>query len=304
MSLRVMTATLCLQIALIVAPLPANAAEALDTVPRTAIISAFLPEWTALQPMLSDRKDYTLHGHDFVTGTIAGKPVLALQSGISMVNASLSAQMALDRFNVSRIVFSGIAGNIDPGRHIGDVVVPDQWSEYLESVFARETHGAFTPPSFANEQVMNFGMIFPQPVEIPSVDKPPEKRTWFQVDAGLLAIARTIAITPLRKCTPDNRCLPHQPQIVVGGRGVSGQTFLDNAQFREYIRKAFGAELVDMESAAVAQVAYVNKTPFIAFRSLSDLAGGDQGNNAMETYMRLAAENSAATVQAFIRALP
>ena len=55
-----------------------------------------------------------------------------------------------------------------------------------------------------------------------------------------------------------------------------------------------------MESAAVAHVAYVNGVPFIAFRSLSDLAGGGPGENELPTFFRLAADNSAATVIAYL----
>jgi adenosylhomocysteine nucleosidase len=59
-----------------------------------------------------------------------------------------------------------------------------------------------------------------------------------------------------------------------------------------------------MESAAVAHVAYANGIPFIAFRSLSDLAGGGDGENEMATFMQLASNNSAAVVRAFVAALP
>jgi adenosylhomocysteine nucleosidase len=59
-----------------------------------------------------------------------------------------------------------------------------------------------------------------------------------------------------------------------------------------------------MESAAVAHVAYANQTPFIAFRSLSDLAGGGAGENEMGTFFQLAADNSATVVRAFLAALP
>jgi len=59
-----------------------------------------------------------------------------------------------------------------------------------------------------------------------------------------------------------------------------------------------------METAAVAHVAYANRKPFIAFRSLSDLAGGGEGENEMGTFLQLASDNSAAVVMAFLRALP
>jgi len=42
--------------------------------------------------------------------------------------------------------------------------------------------------------------------------------------------------------------------------------------------------------------------PHIAFRSLSDLAGGGPGANELPAFYRLAAENSAAAVTAFLEA--
>jgi adenosylhomocysteine nucleosidase len=44
--------------------------------------------------------------------------------------------------------------------------------------------------------------------------------------------------------------------------------------------------------------------PFIAFRSLSDLAGGGQGANEAEIFEQLASDNSAMVVKAFLKALP
>src|SRR5437868_6091080 len=116
----------------------ARAAEVLDRTPRTAVMSAFEPEWTALQAMLVGRKDHVAQGITFLTGTIEKQPVVLFLSGVSMVNAAMTTQMALDRFTIRRIVFSGIAGGVDPQLQVGDVAVPDQWTEHLEAVFARE----------------------------------------------------------------------------------------------------------------------------------------------------------------------
>jgi adenosylhomocysteine nucleosidase len=276
-----------------------------DPTPRTAVISAFQPEWVALQGRLKDRKDQVINGTTFATGKIEGKPVVIFLSGISMVNASMTTQLSLDHFNIERIVVSGIAGGADPNLLIGDVAVPEQWSEYLESVFAREENGQYLLPSYAEKTLANFHMMFPQPVQIAKGSGEVEKRTWFPVDAQLLAVARKAAqqIT-LKKCTADQKCLTHQPKIVVGGNGVSGMAFVDNKIFRQYARSTFHAEVLDMESAAVVHVAYANRTPVIVFRSLSDLAGGGAGANEMGTFFQLASDNSATTVAAFLKALP
>ncbi len=79
---------------------------------------------------------------------------------------------------------------------------------------------------------------------------------------------------------------------------------MDNAAFRQFAFTAFKAEVLDMESASAAHVAYLNRTPFIAFRSLSDLAGGDPGANQFPLFVKLASDNSAAAVRGFLRAAP
>lgn len=281
-----------------------GAAETLDATPRIAVMSAFQPEWTALQGALAGRTDHMVNGTTFATGTLEGKPVVLFLSGVSMVNAAMTTQLALDRFEIERIVFSGIAGGVDPALSIGDVVVPTRWGEYLESVFARETDGAYAVPGFYGTPFPNYGMIFPQPVEIARAGADPEDRFWFDVDPAMLEVARRVAEEATLEDCAGEACLSHPPEIVVGGNGVSGQAFVDNADFREFVFATFEARVLDMESAAVAHVAYANGVPFIAFRSLSDLAGGGEGENEMGTFFQLASDNSAAVVRAFVKALP
>lgn len=283
----------------------ASGAETLDSTPRIAVMSAFAPEWVALQEALTERKDYTVNGTVFATGKIEDKPVVLFLTGVSMVNAAMTSQLALDHFTIESIVFSGIAGGVDPERHIGDVIVPAQWAQYLEVIMAREVDGKFTPPPFLEAPYPNYGMIFPQNVDVATEGAEPESKFWFAVDPDLLAIAEKVAAdTKLEDCVEANACLTTAPTIHVGGNGVSGAAFVDNAEFREYAFNTFQAEVLDMESAAVAHVAYANDVPFIAFRSLSDLAGGGEGENQMGTFMGLASANSAAVVTAFIAALP
>jgi adenosylhomocysteine nucleosidase len=291
--------------ACVLAIAPAAFAERLDPAPRIAVMSAFPPELVALEAATHDQKRYDVAGFTFITGTLEGKPIVLFLSGVSMVNAAMTTQMALDRFNVTRIVFSGIAGGVDETLDIGDVLVAEQWTESLETAFARETDKGFElSPSVRNDDLANYGMMYPRAILLPRPDGSVEKRRWFPVDPAMLALARQVAAdAQLTRCVAD-KCLVHAPKIVVGGNGVSAPVFLDNAAYRKYLSATFGARVADMESAAVAHVAYVNGTPFIAFRSLSDLAGGGAGANEMHTFMGLASENSASVVKAFVKALP
>ena len=274
--------------------------------PRVAVMSAFAPELALLASKVVDARKETINGVEFTTGTLEGKRVVLFLSGISMVNAAMNTQLALDRFHVSHIVFSGIAGGVNPQLQVGDVVVAHRWAQYLEMLMAREVApGRFEPRgSAARQEMPNFGMMFPRPVGVRSAGRSTEEKVeFFGVDPALLQIARRAAAdVKLERCDAGKRCLAHQPRVVIGGNGVSGTAFVDNAAFREYTFKTFAASVLDMESAAVAHVAYSNGVPFIAFRSLSDLAGGGGGQNEIDTFFQIAADNSARVLLAFLAA--
>src|SRR5262249_33903136 len=190
-------------------------------------------------------------------------PVVVFQSGIGMVNAAMATQIAIERFHIRSIVFSGIGGGVNPDLSIGDVVVPREWNS-LQVVLARKKGDGYVLPDFFDRPVQNFAMMFPQPTQIAQIGRQPEKRLWFTVDAHLFEVAKEVSTKiALKDCTDDHKCLAHAPKIIAGGRGVSGQAFVDNSTFRDYVRHAFNADVLDMESAAVAHVAYANQVPFI-----------------------------------------
>ncbi len=303
--------TLCAGVAsvlLLLASVPvlAETQDFRDRTPRIAVVSAFLPELEILKGELRERSERSVNGVKFTTGMLEGRRVVLFLSGISVVNAAMTAQLGLDRFAIERIVFSGIAGGVDPSLGIGDVAVPERWGQYLEMLFAREVDGGWATLPFFEYPYGNFGMMFPRSVTVSRAGTDaPETRFWFPVDVALLEAARSAASkVTLARCTADGRCLDRLPRIAVGGSGVSGGAFVDNADFRTWIFEAFGARLLDMESAAVAHVAHANGVPFVAVRSLADLAGGSAGANQMETFLELAAGNAAAVVRAMLREMP
>lgn len=289
--------------ALVMAVLAWGPVQARDETSRIAVISAFEPELTLLLQSVEGQARVEHAGIDFTTGTIDGKPVVLFLSGISMVNAAMATQAALDQFNVNSIVFSGIAGGVDPSLKVGDVVVAERWGQYLETVFARETAEGWKLPFGHEKTFPNFGMMFPQPVGVAGKGAAIEERFWFEVDPAMLAVAREVAKgVTLERCAAADKCLGHAPRLVTGGNGVSGPTFVDNAAFRAYTFETFQARVLDMESAAVAHVAHANGTRFIIIRSLSDLAGGGEGENEIGTFFQFAADNSARVVRAFLGA--
>ena len=292
----------CLIAAIALSLPPLALAQEKDPVARIAVMTAFPPEIVTLSEKMQDKQETILNGVVFTRGTLAGKPVLLFMSGVSMVNAAMNTQLALDRFTVDRIVFSGVAGGVDPALDVGDVVVAGQWAQYLEVTRARQTATGFELPNGdrPRAQLPNLGMMYPST----RGHGEPDRRIWFPADPAMLATAEKVAAkVKLERCRA-NLCLLKDPKVVVGGAGVSGAAFVDNKELREWAYKTFQARVLDMETAAVAHVALANNTPFIAFRSLSDLAGGDPGQNQARAFYPLASDNSAAVVMEFLKELP
>jgi adenosylhomocysteine nucleosidase len=272
----------------------------------TAVLCAFEPEWKALVGLVRHPQTRSFGGMRVVSGMLEDQPVLLMMSDIGMVNAALNTQLLIDHYPIKRIVFSGIAGGLDPALSIGDVIVPERWVESMEMVMARATPDGFKAPGWmpGMRSVPGYGMMLPRGVRVGSAHHEDSYRDDFSVDPGLLAVARNaLGNLALKNCTNSQVCLDKMPKVVIGGAGLTSPAFVDNKEYREYLYTTFHASVTDNESAAVAQVAFHSEIPFIVFRSVSDLAGGDASTNQMRTFMQLAADNSASVVTAFIRAL-
>lgn len=280
--------------------------QKLDPAARILILSAFDAEMQQLQAETEIEEMHILNGRTYVVGRLGGHDVVLGLSGVSMVNAAMTTQLLLDHFEIRAILFSGIAGGVNPKLSIGDVVIPARWGQYQEQIFARES-GPGWDLGWHSENYQNFGMMFPQEVAVTRRDSRPDhesRKFWFDVDAEMLTAAQSLGDMELDNCVSPGKCLPGSPQIRIGGNGVSGPTFVDNGAYREYVWETFRADALDMESAAVAHVAYVNRTPFLIIRSLSDLAGGGPGENEIGVFFQLAADNSTQVLLAFLQAWP
>jgi adenosylhomocysteine nucleosidase len=300
---------LLLLLAALSLPPAADAQDAggrLDPKPRVAVISAFAPELKVLASRTEAERTVSANGVEFTLGRLAGEDVVLFLSGVSMVNAAMTTQLALDRFDVRAIVFSGIAGGVNPDLSIGDVVVPERWGQYLESAFARETgSGTYAIPPFLSEPpYANYGMMFPQPVNVRSAEKPEgEERFWFEADAGMIEAARGWPGTlRLRRCAAQDSCLGREPLFRVGGEGVSA---------RRSSTTRPSASTSSPPSAPTSSTWRAPPSPTwptpTASRSSSSAASptspaAARAANEMATFLQLAADNSADAVAAFLEA--
>ncbi len=262
--------------------------------PCYAVMASFPEELQAIESIMIPKgsafEATSVNGVDFKSAEIGGRRYLFFLTGMSLVNAAMNTQMALDHFNVRAVFFSGIAGGIDPAYSPGDVVVPARWHYHAESAYFNETSpGKYATADYFKQKYKNFGMIFPDDVTV----KRDGMENWKQVesfpaDEALLAAGRRAAESLPAMKTGDHVC-----KVTFGGDGVSGTVFCDNAAYRKWVFEVWKAECLDMESTAISHVCWQNKTPCLIVRGLSDLAGGQAGKNQEEQYTNAAADHAA-----------
>ena len=291
---------------------------------RTLVLTAFPAEADAVlaRTTLDPNPSVVVDGHHFYLGSLGGKKVIVAMTGIGMVNATQTTEIALDHFtpesgiSIGAVVFSGVAGG--SGRtEIGSVAVPARWTS---------DDGA----------------------------------TWHAVDSGMLSAANTLNVDLLSSDTigdPACACgllagpqidLNREPQLFVGGDGSSD----DNNNGTAFPSIPFGGDIfgpqpcaapdfsvlftgnffqalvpflangllsnltgllapvapavdaVDQETAAAQQVADAHGVPFLGIRGMSD-GPGDPLNLpgypfTFFVYKQVAADNAAIVTEAFL----
>ena len=271
--------------------------------PRTLILTAMPIELAPFVEAAEVEHVEAINGRRHHVGWLDGQPVVMAAFGISMVNAAMGAQAALDHFDIDAVIVAGIAGGASPEIAIGDVTVPARWAQYQEHVFTAAERTGWRR-GWRNEDLGSFGMMFPQRVWSTAEGRPLDDehlKLWFEADAEWLAAASALGdAVLLERCTDAGDCLEHTPQLRVGGNGVSGPTFVDDAEYRDWVWQTFAPDGFDMETAAIGHVAYVNGVPFVGVRAISDMAGANPNENRVESFAPIAARNAAAVVRAML----
>jgi adenosylhomocysteine nucleosidase len=246
--------------------------------PEVGILFAFPAEGKLLRSKMALTDSLNTNGRIFWKGRLQGKDVVVVESGVGMTNAAMTTQLLIDKYSPEKIIFTGICGAIDSANHIGDVVIPEKWATHDYGIYNED---GFSPESLgvvlSGESESKYAMFFP-------------------VDKNLLKIAEISAEKIIDKFKTIGGRIP---QVRIGGIGVSGNSFIDQKEKRGWLKEKLDAQIVDMESAGVVQVANINGVPILAIRSCSDLAGGSGSNTAQEElsqFFKVATDNSAILV--------
>ena len=221
-------------------------AESMNT--PVLIMSALPEELASLEEQTSDCATITFGGHDFLTGMIDSRDVV-VAAGIGKVNAAMVATLAIDHFSPGALIFTGVAGGIDDTLGIGDVVV-------AEHVLHHDT-GVLEPDGFRLYQSGHVPFL-----------NPTEQLGYRPSDELLGRVRPRLADLEL------SPVLQRQPDIVFG-TVVTGDQLLQSDAQRRRLHATLQAHAVEMEGAAVAQVAEHFGVDHLVIRAVSDLAGSD-----------------------------
>ena len=223
---------------------------------KIGIIGAMEEEVTSLKEALTDSKTTSIAGMEFCEGKLDSENVVVVQCGMGKVNAGICANTLINDFGCTKIINTGVAGSLDNQIDIGDIVVS---TDAVQHDFTVE------PIGFEKGEIPYTGLYA------------------FPADETM----RKEAVQAVRESAPDVK--------VFEGRVCTGDQFIFSKEQKETILSNFGGMCCEMEGGAIAQACYLNNTPFVIIRAISDKAGGSEAMD-YEIFEKKAAEHCASIV--------
>ena len=224
------------------------------------IIGAMDQEVSILKEKMEVKKIDKRASMEFYVGILNGKEVVIVKCGVGKVNAAVCTQILADCYQVEAVINTGVAGSLRAEIYIGDIVISTDALQH-------------------DMDATGFGY---EPAEIPLMGK-----KTFEADASLRSL---IAET----------CREVNPEIgVFEGRVVSGDQFISDGDVKDRLVRMFAPYCTEMEGAAIAQAAYLNKVPFVILRAISDKAD-DSATMDYPTFEKQAIENSVKLIKELV----
>ena len=199
---------------------------------KLGIIGAMQQEVETLLGVLENRQTEIRGGCTFYAGKLEGLDVVIVQCGVGKVNAAMCTQILCDRYEVTHIVNTGIAGSLSAQLDIADMVVSKD-------------------AMYHDFDCVHFGY---EMGKVPGMDT-----VAFPADEQLISYAYAAA----------EEVNPGHTKI---GRVASGDLFVAEKNAKNTIIEKTNALCTEMEGAAIAHAAYKNGVPFVILRAISDKA--------------------------------
>lgn len=232
---------------------------------RLGIISALAEEQEGLI-LAMEHAERTVHGmREYTVGSLWNVETVAVLSRIGKVAAAMTATMLVERFGVTHILFTGVAGSADFNVRVGDVVI-------AESLVQHDMDAA---PLFPRFEVPLTGLS-----HLPSD----------------LAMSGRLAVAAGRFLEGESGATLHRGLI------GSGDQFINDGMRLAALKNALpGLLAVEMEGAAVAQVCFELGIPFAVIRTISDNANENAATDFMAFVKNVASRYAFGIIENFCR---
>ena len=235
-----------------------------DRAVRVAILAAMPQEMRDLRddlvvdPSAALAADPARGSREFLAGRLWGVPVVLAWTRWGKVAAAVTATHVLATYAPDAVIFTGVAGSLDPAVGIGDVVVADSLVQ----------HDMDATPLFARHEIPLLGAS--------------ELAADATIHAGLLRAAEQFIGEDLSGSVPSTArsAFGIRDPRVHAGQIATGDRFVNDAAAGADIRLRLPRALcVEMEGAAVAQVCHEHAVPCGVVRVISDRADDHAGTD-------------------------
>lgn len=235
---------------------------------RTAILGAFSDEVKLLEDSLQNKQIVNLKGIRFLTGELRGRSVVVALTGVGKVNAAMTTTILLMNWQPQQLIFTGIAGGVNPEILPGDMVIAKSTIQH------------------------DFGKIDSAGMTLWKTFNPIDKSRnplYFPADSILLMKAQKVS-----NQTKYREIIGRKVKVMTG-IVATGDVFVNSDEKVKILQNQLKADATEMEGAAVAQVCYQLKVPCLILRSISDNANS-KAHLDMNVFASVAAFNSASLV--------
>lgn len=247
-----------------------------------AVLCAIPHELEHLAARLEDGVALEVGTLRFLTGRLDATPVVLVGAGIGKVNTAMAATLLVDRFKAKLVIFSGVAGGLDPDLAIGDIVIADRTIQHdagwIEDGRLNTYQAGHVP--FFN----------------------PTERLGYSADSRLLElVAQELAGFAL-PALPSAAGGLGRPARIVMAPILSGDQYIHCETTRDRLHAELGGAAVEMEGGALAQVCEALGAEWLDIRALSDLAGATSRHD-FKAFVDAVAASSALILRRLLPAL-
>lgn len=213
-------------------------------------MGAMPEEILAVIDLLDHKQEHKSGGRSYFSGTLNGIPAYAVISGWGKVAAAATISTLIYKFNITELIFTGVAGAISPKLSIGDIVLATRLMQ----------HDMDARPFIPQYEIPQLGRIFlnsPLP----------------QMEIAKVAIQNLLADRTIQQAELENNRIRFgitNPELHLGDIASGDKFFSNTADKRNLLAGLPSILCVEMEGAAVAQVCFENDIPFTIIRTISD----------------------------------